>query len=201
VDNVSRYLTLSSTVILMNTMPTAITQSSTVESTKISLALETSQTPLRGHGIDHQAMLSNTTKLRPESAIRSLFPVEATPGMLSLLAGKPNTATFPFSNIALTLKPVGEQEATTLSISGQDLEVGLQYGQTWGLPRLVEWLVQWQSRFHGRAIIRNQTEYKQDGRYPWRLSIGNGSQDLLTKTFNACINPGDSVLAECPAYT
>ncbi|UZJ57569.1 hypothetical protein CBS101457_006889 [Exobasidium rhododendri] len=196
-------------------MPTAVANQSSlttlnnvaVDNVKVVLkqspAAAAPSAPTHRFGIDHRSMLSRSTNLRPESAIRSLFPAESIPGMLSLLAGKPNTATFPISNIALTIKPVPNQtEEVTLNIRGSDLEAGLQYGQTYGLPRLAEWLTQWQSRIHGRSIVRNELENnKRDGRNPWKLSIGNGSQDMLTKTFNACINPGDSVLAECPAYT
>jgi len=37
----------------------------------------------------HQALLSNTAKVRKPCSIRALFPLEAQPGTISLLAGKP----------------------------------------------------------------------------------------------------------------
>ena len=182
-------------------MPTAVASLAPVLLAPAAEAGKTGAAPRRcPHGPDHTALLSYTSRLRPESAIRSLFPAESTPGMLSLLAGKPNVDMFPFANIALELKPVGAEAPTTLNIRGADLEAALQYGQTFGLPRLVEWIVQWQVRMHGRAVVP-PTAPAHDGLHPWRVTVGNGSQDLLTKTFNALLNPGDSVLAECPAYT
>ena len=38
--------------------------------------------------------------------VRGLFPLEKLPGMVSLLAGKPNAETFPFSSIKVSLKPL-----------------------------------------------------------------------------------------------
>jgi tryptophan aminotransferase len=158
-------------------------------------AVKAATTSSSSNGLDHRAMLSRTALLRPDSAIRSLFPAEKVPGMLSLLAGKPNTDTFPISNIALTIKPIAEEKETILSISGSDLEEGLQYGQTWGLTRLLDWLTQFQSRLHGRSVTPSSEDNA------WRVSIGGGSQDLLTKAFNSLINPGDSILVESPVYT
>ncbi len=34
----------------------------------------------------------------------------------------------------------------------------------------------------------------------WNLVIGSGSLDLVTKTFGALINPGDSILIETPVF-
>lgn len=184
-------------------MPTAIATSmpDTAVVHTVKTMPSSSKRSAQGHGLDHRAMLSEVSLSRPDSAIRSLFPAEHIPGMLSLLAGKPNSDKFPISKIALTIKHIAQEEETTLSISEQDLDNGLQYGQTWGLARLVECLIQWQSRLYGRTIVRSEMDNKQDGKNPWKLSIGGGSQDLLTKTFSAIVNPGDSVLAESPVYT
>jgi tryptophan aminotransferase len=89
--------------------------------------------------------------------------------MVSLLAGKPNADTFPFESITLKLKPPSSE---TLTISGADLDEGLQYGMTAGLPRLVAWLEAFQSQEHGRGRPAEEG---------WRVSVGVGSQDLLAK--------------------
>ena len=34
----------------------------------------------------------------------------------------------------------------------------------------------------------------------FEVCLGNGSQDVLTKAFEALINPGDHMLIESPAY-
>lgn len=131
-------------------------------------------------GLNVAALLSSAATSRPPSAIRSLFPLEQTPGMLSLLAGKPNPETFPFNAITLELKPEPEgSEPVQVRIEGKDLDDGLQYSATDGIKSLNSWLVEWQMRIHGRELVRAGEEH--DARSSWRVSVGMGSQDLLTK--------------------
>ncbi|KDR75974.1 hypothetical protein GALMADRAFT_139740 [Galerina marginata CBS 339.88] len=134
--------------------------------------------------------LSDLAKERKPSAIRSLFPLEHTPGLISLLAGKPNPSTFPFTSLSFNARsPVHPEEETTLNLSGADLAQGLQYGDTAGLKQLLDWIYGLQEINHGRK--RNEG---------WRISIGSGSQDLIYKAVTAMVNPGDSVLVESPVY-
>jgi tryptophan aminotransferase len=91
--------------------------------------------------------------------------------MVSLLAGKPNAATFPFSSISVAIKPVIPGDPVeTLVIESDALQEGLQYGPTAGLKGLVGWLEELQVSRHKRV---------KDG--SWRTSVGNGSQDLINK--------------------
>ncbi|KAJ1022526.1 hypothetical protein NDA16_003515 [Ustilago loliicola] len=78
--------------------------------------------------LDYPSLLSDSARNRMPSAIRSLFPAELIPGMVSLLSGKPNSDTFPFQRILLELKPqVGDTgKAETVSIEGSDLDIALQ---------------------------------------------------------------------------
>lgn len=149
--------------------------------------------------LDYQSLLSDSARNRMPSAIRSLFPAELIPGMVSLLSGKPNSDTFPFQRILLELKPeVGNTgKVETVSIEGSDLDIALQYSATSGLPKLVDWMENFQSKVHRRERVK---EGKRAGEV-WRCSFGNGSQDLLTKAFEALVNEGDSVLLESPAYS
>lgn len=149
--------------------------------------------------LDYQSLLSDSARNRMPSAIRSLFPAELIPGMVSLLSGKPNSDTFPFQKITLELKPeVGETgKVETVSIEGSDLDIALQYSATSGLPKLVDWIENFQRKVHKRPRVK---EGKRAGEV-WRCSFGNGSQDLLTKAFEALVNEGDSVLLESPAYS
>ncbi|PWN42783.1 PLP-dependent transferase [Ceraceosorus guamensis] len=145
-------------------------------------------------------MLSEAALRRPPSAIRSLFPAELIPGMLSFLAGKPNPSTFPIDAISINVKPTPgapEQSTQQISVSGKDLEAGMNYGPTAGIKGLNDWLVAFQTRIHGREMVQEQAH----GKVKWRVTVGNGSQDLLTKTFTALVNPGDSILVESPVYT
>lgn len=61
-------------------------------------------------------------------------------------------------------------EDINLSLSGPELAAGLQYGPTGGMAPLVDWLYDLQRTVHGRE--------RGEG---WGLSVGSGSQDLLSK--------------------
>lgn len=103
--------------------------------------------------------------------VRGLLPLENKPGVISLLAGKPNDAMFPFQSLSFMItNPSHSSQSIPVSLTSADLAAGLQYGPTAGLPRLNEWFVGLQERVHGR--------HRSEG---WRLTIGNGSQDVIFK--------------------
>ncbi|KIJ59657.1 hypothetical protein HYDPIDRAFT_100292 [Hydnomerulius pinastri MD-312] len=134
--------------------------------------------------------LSTAAKERKPSPIRGLFPLENKPGVISLLAGKPNDALFPFESFSFTTAdPLDPSQLVPVSITGADLALGLQYGATSGLPRLNEWFVGLQERSHDRKSNEG-----------WSLTIGNGSQDVLWKAINTIVDDGDTVLIESPIY-
>ncbi|KAK0205011.1 PLP-dependent transferase [Desarmillaria ectypa] len=134
--------------------------------------------------------LSLAAKSRSPSPIRSLLPLEATPGIISLLAGKPNAATFPFTSLSFTARsPIDPSRDVPVDLSQAELAKGLQYGETAGIPQLRDWLMGLQEYNHSRR--------QGEG---WRLSIGSGSQDLIYKAVTAIINPGDPILIESPVY-
>ncbi|KAF8591221.1 PLP-dependent transferase [Ramaria rubella] len=115
---------------------------------------------------------------------------ESLPNMISLLAGKPNPATFPFTSISFTARsPMEPFTEVTYDISGDSLSTALQYSAARGLFCLIEWVTGLQEYFHGRK--------KGDD---WRISMGAGSQDLLYKAFHALVDRGDPVLVETPVY-
>ena len=106
-----------------------------------------------------------------ERTVRGLFPLEARPGMISLLAGKPNATTFPLTSIQLKARsPTNPDEEIVTEVSGEALAEGLQYGPTAGIPSLIDWVYGLQEHEHGRK--------KGEG---WRVSIGSGSQDVIYK--------------------
>lgn len=131
-------------------------------------------------GLDHMSLISRQALRRPQSSIRSLFPAEHIPGMISFLAGKPNSATFPLEEITLKLKAGAEGGGSSLKIDGSELDTALQYGMTPGMPALVQWLTNWQSQLHHRKIVKVNDQIE-DGQSPWSIHVGQGSQDLLTK--------------------
>jgi len=88
-----------------------------------------------------------------------------------MLAGKPNPETFPFTSLSFTAKsPLKADQHVTLTLDQEDLAEGLQYSDTAGLPRVLEWLRGLQERQHGRP--------KGEG---WDVAVGSGSQDLICK--------------------
>jgi len=98
--------------------------------------------------------------------------MEKVPGMISMLAGKPNPSLFPITSIAITVRsPVdGGMSEKVLEIKGLELDEALQYGPTSGLPRVKQWLKGLQVAAHNRKEGPD-----------WDLAIGSGSQDLLYK--------------------
>ncbi|PVF99708.1 PLP-dependent transferase [Serendipita vermifera] len=135
--------------------------------------------------------LSDSSKARLPSPIRGLFHLESIPGMISMLAGKPNPALFPISGISVKIQTpdgAGHTEKTVM-IEGKALEEALQYGPTPGLPGLQKWLKGLQCISHKRGQTTD-----------WELAVGSGSQDLLYKAVCALVNPGECALVEAPVY-
>ena len=108
--------------------------------------------------------------LVPMVAVRGLLPLEQTPGVISLLAGKPNDAMFPFTGIQFTAPRPDSSEQMLLKVDDDLLSRGLQYAPTSGIPSMVEWLTDFQEQEHGRR--------RQEG---WRISVTAGSQDAIYK--------------------
>ncbi|KIY66406.1 TdiD protein [Cylindrobasidium torrendii FP15055 ss-10] len=145
----------------------------------------------------YSKFLSNAAQTRKASSIRSLFAVEALPGMIPMLVGRPNPATYPFERVTLDVKspyasgsttPDSQSDIETIDIVGDDLSEALQYSQSFGVPALNKWLFTLMQQEHGVS--------QADA----RVTIGAGSQDLLYKAFTAIVNPGDSIMVEAPTY-
>ncbi|KAI3596150.1 kynurenine alpha-aminoadipate aminotransferase [Moniliophthora roreri] len=149
------------------------------------------------------AQRSSDTSADPDDDIvRSLFPLEKTPGLISLLAGKPNSSTFPFTSLSFTarapssdpslLGPSGGPRETDfhVQIEPNDLAMALQYTDTKGIPGLIKWIDGLQEKMHNRKATGED----------WRVSVGAGSQDLIYKAIGSMVNRGDPVLAESPMY-
>ncbi|KAI9454402.1 PLP-dependent transferase [Lactarius psammicola] len=140
----------------------------------------------------YASFLSQAAKARKPSPIRGLFPLEQTPGVISLLAGKPNAALFPLTGVQFTAPRVDGSgaEEVELKVDDELLAMGLQYAATSGIPPMIEWLTDFQEREHGRRRV-------EEG---WRISVTAGSQDAIYKAVHALVNPGDPVLIEKPVY-
>ncbi|KAF9223812.1 PLP-dependent transferase [Gyrodon lividus] len=131
--------------------------------------------------------VASDLKLTP---IRNLIPLESTPGIISLLAGKPNESMFPITSISFTANsPHDFSKEVTGSVAPPDLTEGLQYGPTTGLKKMHDWIMGLQERVHKRR-----------GGEGWRCTVGVGSQDLLFKAVIMLLDHGDSIFIESPAY-
>lgn len=106
--------------------------------------------------------------------VRAVMHLENRPGIVSMLAGKPNTSTFPITSLNFTLRdPTNLETEIPIQLTEDELALGLQYTPTIGIPKLVEWAYGLQKASHGRE--------KGEG---WSLAIGNGAQDLIYKVIN-----------------
>lgn len=141
----------------------------------------------------YASFLSEDAKARKPSPIRGLYPLERTPGVISLLAGKPNAALFPFTSVQFTAPACAADgsvsEQTLLKVDDGVLAMGLQYAPTSGIPPMVEWLTEFQEQEHARRRTEG-----------WRVSVTAGSQDAIYKAIQALVDPGDPVLIEKPVY-
>ncbi|KAG9122084.1 hypothetical protein FRC07_001684 [Ceratobasidium sp. 392] len=150
---------------------------------------------------DYARFMAHCTTLRTIDGIRGLLPLELQPGVISLLAGKPNPSTFPIEELSITLRsptapqpyhnqPNAEPVLETLTIKNSDISTALQYTFTDGIPELRKTLAEFQKTEHGVDIDDIHLQ----------LAMGSGSQDLLYKAFSSVVDPGDSVLIEAPVY-
>ncbi|KAF5349795.1 hypothetical protein D9758_010180 [Tetrapyrgos nigripes] len=116
-----------------------------------------------------------------------------TPGVISLLAGKPNATTFPFTSFNFTARdpnsPPDAPKDISVNIEEDALAAGLQYGDTAGIPNLLRWLEGLQEKMHGRKVGEG-----------WKICMGSGSQDLIYKVVQAMVNDGDPIFVESPVY-
>ncbi|KAI8344715.1 pyridoxal phosphate-dependent transferase [Chlamydoabsidia padenii] len=133
--------------------------------------------------MDYSYFISEHSKARNPSSIRALMPYMNRKDIISLGAGQPNPATFPFAAMTITLK-----NGDVMEMDPELFQRCLSYDATAGLQQLQDWLKELQRIEHHPSV-------------DFDLAIGSGSQDLLTKGLEMMINPGDYVLVEDPAYT
>jgi tryptophan aminotransferase len=104
--------------------------------------------------------------------VRAVLHLENShPGLISMLAGKPHSSTFPITSLSFTYRdPANPGSEVAIQLSQEELDYGLQYSPTSGHPELIEWLYELQKLAHSRDKGEN-----------WSLTIGNGAQDLIYK--------------------
>lgn len=105
--------------------------------------------------------------------VREILSLEQTPGIISLLSGKPDPVSFPITDVRLTIRnaaALANGPGTPITLDKSALAEGLQYGHTMGYRPLLDWLFGFQKHFHGRSPGEG-----------WRISMGSEAQDLLYK--------------------
>ena len=110
------------------------------------------------------------TNTHHHTIVRALLPLEDRPGVISLLAGKPNADTFPITSLQFTLRDPVTNEEVPVSLSEKELARSLQYSGSKGIPDLLDWLIGLLEYSHGRK--------RGEG---WDLTFGTGSSDLIYK--------------------
>ncbi|KAL5365565.1 pyridoxal phosphate-dependent transferase [Aspergillus floccosus] len=121
--------------------------------------------------VDPTPLFSSRVQKWEPGAIRSLLPLEALPGMISLVAGKPSPETFPIAEIAISLKGAAAGKCRIV-VDGEELNQALQYG----LPRGNEGLIQVCLCCGSRPSRRGQ--------------------ELIHRVMQVFTDPGDPVLLE-----
>uniref|UniRef100_A0A0W0EUN6 Aminotransferase class I/classII large domain-containing protein n=1 Tax=Moniliophthora roreri TaxID=221103 RepID=A0A0W0EUN6_MONRR len=160
----------------------------------------------------YQRFLSRESLERKINPIRNLFPLERVPGVISLLAGKPNPTTFPIAGISLTVRDPrsaikdkksesdDSADLAEVKLDKATLEEGLQYAEEAGVRSLMNWFCGLQERVHGRRCTLYDEGGVDEAGEGWKMTIGVGSQDMIYKAIRAIVNPGEPVFLESPVY-
>ena len=133
--------------------------------------------------MDYTQFLSDRALRRRTPAIRKLYPLLKTPGIISLGGGNPSPTLFPFKNAVFTLV-----DGSEVSVSAATFEHSLQYNDTEGLPELV-------ARLRNLQIAEHNLKHTD-----FSLITTPGSQDGITKIFDALLNDEDTLIVEAPTY-
>ncbi|KAG0165519.1 hypothetical protein DFQ28_008624 [Apophysomyces sp. BC1034] len=115
--------------------------------------------------------------------VRTLMGCMNRKDIISLSAGQPNSETFPFESMTLKLK-----NGDSITVDPELFKRALSYDLTSGLPPFNHWLRKLQIIEHAPPV-------------DFDLTVGVGSQDLITKALEMLINPGEALLVEDPTYT
>lgn len=134
--------------------------------------------------MDVTKFLTSVTNRRRSGMLRQLAKkfLETENG-ISLSNGMPNTATFPFEEIAVTYK-----DGTKVRLVGDDLAWSLQYGPSQGYLPLLKKMREFQEYWH-KPLQNN-----------WDVLFTSGSMEGCSKVFEMTLEIGDPVLVQVPTY-
>lgn len=126
---------------------------------------------------DWDKALAKRTQRMTSSIIRETLKMMSTPGLISLGGGMP----------APELLPVREFQEASHYVLEHDGPQALQYSVTEGYPPLKQYLLAKMQKYGVPAEEKN-------------ILIVNGSQQALSLVGKVFLNPGDTVLTDCPTY-
>lgn len=126
---------------------------------------------------DWDKALARRTQHMTSSIIRETLKMMATPGMISLGGANPAPELFPLREFQEACRYVLEHEGSQ----------ALQYSVTEGYPPLKQYLMEKMQRYGVPAQQEN-------------ILIVNGSQQALDLVGKVFIDPGDTILTDCPTY-
>lgn len=136
--------------------------------------------------IDYSSFRTEISKRRRSATTRELTKMaySAPKNVVSLAEGMPNEETFPFTEISIKLN-----DGSSFTLDERELGAALQYIPTQGYPPLLQTLREFQRRAHAPPLWESRD-----------IIIVSGSQDGLSKTLEAILEPGDSLLVHDPFY-
>ncbi|XP_076178119.1 kynurenine/alpha-aminoadipate aminotransferase, mitochondrial [Ptiloglossa arizonensis] len=136
--------------------------------------------------MDYSSFKTEVSKRRRSATTRELtkiaYSMQKT--AVSLAEGMPNEETFPFTEISIKLN-----DGSSFTLNGSELTDALQYIPTQGYPPFLQTLREFQRRAHAPPLWESRD-----------IMIVSGSQDGLSKTLEAIIEPGDPFLVQDPFY-
>jgi 2-aminoadipate transaminase len=121
---------------------------------------------------------ADRTNFMKASEIRELLKITENPEIISFAGGMPSPHSFPVAGIKRIMRDVLEKHGSQ----------ALEYGPTEGLRSLREALIERMGRTSG---IKCGLDH---------ILITTGSQQVLDLMPKVLINPGDSIIVECPTY-
>ncbi|KAB7505456.1 Kynurenine/alpha-aminoadipate aminotransferase, mitochondrial, partial [Armadillidium nasatum] len=137
--------------------------------------------------MNYSRFLNQLSKGRKPSIIRELTGLltSASPELVFLAGGLPNTDLFPFEEASIQLR-----DGSEIKLNKKLMSQGLQYGPTPGYAPLIMQLKNMVKNLHNPPLWENSD-----------LVILPGSQDGLCKTFEMLLEPNDYVVTQEPCYT
>jgi DNA-binding transcriptional MocR family regulator len=132
----------------------------------------------RPHGTIPQPELARRLRNVRSSPVRDILALTEQPGVISFAGGLPAPELF---------DAVGLRESFAAVLSDSAASTSLQYSTTEGNPRL-------------RAAVATRLSARGLATEPEALLICSGSQQALTLSATALLEPGDAVLTEEPSY-